>query len=855
MITCVSRLNYFRLACVELAVEASVRNCARTYSCVCLVVSCTEPVGSTVNVSDESLALCVVCVNGGSSCFVSTVNVCTGNYAVDVCLNTRNHSVEVVTTLSCLEIYVDSFSVVSCGIHVVTVHVTLEVVNLTVVKLALNHTELVCSAYNGINYTGSRSFNNLVTLALFSANSLCARSVCALLASFANVSALVSRLFCCTCNANNNCCVLKLRNIVMTDYGENCDSIANNGSVASSYHCIISVTSLVVATVNINLVASFVLDVKVTILSICNLNYLTSDKVLVFCCGSLILESTCNCVSIFDRSRSCECKNPTVLNLSCAIVMTNYTKNYNVVTCNGLGFKSVVSLRAVCTVCTVDGKDVAVLVCDLHVTVCCVINFSNNTGNDVLISCVNIVLTGESKSNDVCNSSRLHRELNCEFLSLGYVAASNGNSNLCSSTCSRNCKSDLVTINNCVFAVGCPRDSNVVIVLTNGKNVNNSAGSYSSLELKLCKLCINLFLSCLLNELEVSEAVCGHRNEVRIAGVKDKDTGYVCCVAEVISVCLIDSSLVCVICSSSSSIKSGGEISYVCSYVRVNASDGEIEVLAGSCCKILRTDCNALNCYRESYELGEVGVTSENVLGDINNVNSLDGLVNDSECTALDLLHAGVGLDRTGNRNCHTNLNACFNGILIHLVGVVTALTACICKEEVVSGVTEGLSVHSNYDTFNKYCIALSSCHVVSPRKNVVLRNSTVVNNSCCVTVTSCDGSGKSVGSVLGSLLVKVNEIVTIFKSYDLNLIAIGSPSYCVSNACYSNLTNYFVVSAGYRRNVLIHVLEEGLSLVNVVLFNGGLFAADDVLELIKKTLNIAGGEYSEAHNECQKKR
>ena len=148
--------------------------------------------------------------------------------------------------------------------------------------------------------------------------------------------ALVIRSFSGTCNANNNCCVLKLNStIVLTNCGENCNGIANNGSVACGYHCIISVTSLVEATVDVNLVAFSILDVEVTVLSALNFGNSTGDEVLFFCV-SVVLLSCANGVSINDSCRSCECKDPTVLDLSGTVVLTNYTENYNVVACNGL---------------------------------------------------------------------------------------------------------------------------------------------------------------------------------------------------------------------------------------------------------------------------------------------------------------------------------------------------------------------------------------------------------------------------------------------------------------------------------------------------------------------------------------
>ena len=152
---------------VELAVEACIGNCARTCSSVGLVISGTEPVLSIINHSNDGLALCVVSVNGGSGCLVCTVNVSAGNYHIDIELGAVSvKSVEVVTIGGLLEINVDCSVYIGSSSHIVTVHTALKVVD-SVLKVALNHTELVCSACNRINYAESRSLgSNVVRIGL-----------------------------------------------------------------------------------------------------------------------------------------------------------------------------------------------------------------------------------------------------------------------------------------------------------------------------------------------------------------------------------------------------------------------------------------------------------------------------------------------------------------------------------------------------------------------------------------------------------------------------------------------------------------------------------------------------------------
>ena len=80
-----------------------------------------------------------------------------GNYHVDVELCTCCiKSVEVVAALGLFKVNVDSSVYVSAGSHVVAVHTTDKVVNIGT-NVLLNHTELVSSACNGINYAKGRS--------------------------------------------------------------------------------------------------------------------------------------------------------------------------------------------------------------------------------------------------------------------------------------------------------------------------------------------------------------------------------------------------------------------------------------------------------------------------------------------------------------------------------------------------------------------------------------------------------------------------------------------------------------------------------------------------------------------------
>ena len=137
------------------------------------------------------------------------------------------------------------------------------------------------------------------------------------------------------------------------------------------------------------------------------------------------------------------------------------------------------------------------------------------------------------------------------------------------------------------------------------------------------------------------------------------------------------------------SLKSGGEVGNVGSYVRLNTVNSEEEILGCSGFKLLTAKSNTLENNGKSYELSVISVCRE-LLGDVDIIEGLDSFVKDLSGTALDLHHRIVGSSRTGNTNSHTNLDAKLsNGIYIHLVGIVTAATGSIKKEEMVSGVAK----------------------------------------------------------------------------------------------------------------------------------------------------------------------
>ena len=318
--------------------------------------------------------------------------------------------------------------------------------------------------------------------------------------------------------------------------------------------------------------------------------------------------------------------------------------------------------------------------------------------------------------------------------------------------------------------------------------------------------------------------------------------------------CCVDGSLI--LC-----LKGGGEVGNVGSYVCLNTVNREVEVLAGSSLKLLAADGNALDNNGKCYELVEVSAFNELV----GNINSLEGLLlsaDDLSDTALDLLHAVVGSSGTGNTNGHTKLDAKIcNGVSIHLIGVVTAYTALVQKEEVVSGVACCLGVDTDNDTLNNNVLAFLSCHVVLKAGNCELRNLVIEGLGSSLTCCIGNSSSKNVSDLYVGLVGNVNGYGAVAIVNNSDKIRVNSPGNAVSNAADVNAGNTVEVCAGSLGIVLVHLTDVvscslealinfGLGLVVGILFATFTLAvnvvvlmstADKILDL------IAASEYGES--------
>ena len=180
------------------------------------------------------------------------------NNHVDVNLVFTLKAVEIVTALGCLKIYIDSCGSISSSCHIEAVHAACKVVNLAVVKFALSHTELVCSAcYGSINYTKGRSLgigiNGILVAAL-------------------------------TGSVGGDPTVLHLRIVVLTDDTVNSDGIACNGL---NCHILVGGSAgSVVSTVDAKSVST-VGYVHITVLVV--VNFLDNAGNVVLALGVLIL--------------------------------------------------------------------------------------------------------------------------------------------------------------------------------------------------------------------------------------------------------------------------------------------------------------------------------------------------------------------------------------------------------------------------------------------------------------------------------------------------------------------------------------------------------------------------------------
>ena len=419
----------------------------------------------------------------------------------------------------------------------------------------------------------------------------------------------------------------------------------------------------------------------------------------------------------------------------------------------------------------------------------------------------------------------LSLSLNDDFEGFGFgcISASNccgkGKLNLLVAKCYCN----LAVGNGECLVIYCPSNGNVLVVLRSGGKFNNSVLSYKFGNRESVLLSSNLISRSLNNFYVVGEGGGAHRNEVGVAGVENKNTGNVCLVSEVSCVVCIDSILVSagVYAVCKVDLKSSGEITYIGSNISFFSIEREVEVLRCILGHILSTNLNALNGYRKAYVVLKVCACCE-LIGDIESGNSLDCAVNDSKCTALGLLHAGIRLNNCSNGYGHTNLDAFCNGVLIKTVAVVTALALNVSEEEVVVLVVYALTVHSNYDTLDNNGGTLFSCHVVLERYENILGNYALVRNGSSCSVGSSDSSCHSICMLCFCLFIYIDS--PIGRTLDsLNKLVVNGPGNSVLNTCNRYLAKNLEVSCCNVVFLLIQAIEVFNCCIKIVLHYGRL--------------------------------
>ena len=616
------------------------------------------------------------------------------------------------------------------------------------------------------------------------------------------------------CGVGHEPAVLHLRIVVLTNDTQNGDGVANGGL---GLHSIVSDgTVCVVQTVNQDGVALGVLDHDVTVGSVLNLNNLTGDNLLIL--GVLVLlEGVAQLVCLGNGDGSGEGLDPTVLHLGSAVVLTQNTQDHNVVACNGLVLHSVVSGRAVSAVCAVNGEYVAQLVNDVHVAVGSVVNFLDDTGDDVLLLGVGVMLLGSTDLHSILDGGDGLGELDLEGLGSGYVAAGNGSGDLYDGGSIGNDQGELAVSNGSsgILLGQSPGDGHVIVVLAYACQINNCIGGEGRGKAQTLLLSLDLLGIGLGDNGVVGEAVGVYGDDVGIAGVENQNAGDVSGVAEVLQVSGVDAGLIV-------GSQGGGEVGYVGSDVGLLAVQGELEVLAGAA-KLLAANGNA----SEGDHKADVGleVAGGEDVGQIGDLNGLDGSVDDDEVTTLGLLHAAVGGCGSGNGNGHTDLNACLQGILIQLVAVVTALALQVCHEEVVSGVAGALGVDGNDDTGNGDHVAGLCVHVVLEGGNGERGNGAVVGNGTGGAVGSGNGSGDLVVDGLSGHLVNLDGPVGVALNSGY-LVAVNSPCNHVLVQTDHDLAGQLIVSSGDDVLLLVEgveVLQSGGYVISSVGLSLGL--------------------------------
>ena len=315
-----------------------------------------------------------------------------------------------------------------------------------------------------------------------------------------------------------------------------------------------------------------------------------------------------------------------------------------------------------------------------------------------------------------------------------------------------------------LLVINCPRNGYVIVTSTNKRKLDGSICFYLVNNGKTVALDLELLLGSLFYFLNVAEAVNRYRNKIRSSAgiVVYKNTGYISDVTKVIVVECIDGGLVC-------STKSGGEVSYICSDVRLLAVKCELKVLMVSIVHSLTADGYTLDGYKTCNIVVKAGACCE-FGSDIIGGEALDSSINNLYNTLIEFLHAIAGRNLTANSNGHTNLDAkILNGILFHVVVEVTAYAACINNVNVVSLCACVLRTHSSNDTFNNNYIILLSSHVLFEGVNLELRNGVAVLSgerlALCVSYSELKGVGDEIITKFGNNYVNLKAIFAGLKS------------------------------------------------------------------------------------------
>ena len=382
-----------------------VGNSTRAHGGKVLVVSSSEPVISVVYNSNKRFVGFVNGINSGSSSFISTVYVRIINNHVDIRLRSTNVAIEVVAAFGSFDIRFESLRSIGSGSHVIAVHAASKIVN-GVVYVLLRHTEDVGLTRNG---NGSNQFAFFFVaarivvrisfatfaLAFYEVVFVRVRRFAALVATAFNFTSVNGKRIETNLTSRtgkgkavlrfskydgNRCAFCRVgasrkgrKKVVQIEAGIDIVSRLNNNlRHANKFYNNIGVlieTSGICVIANVRRASRLVVG---------NLNAVLFPNLLFYRIGGtlrLIRKAkrvafrgvfATALVAAFARRM---CFNPSVLELSCAIVLRKDTVNGNRVANNWLGFQRIVSNRTVFVVKAINENGVAFSVFNVYVAV------------------------------------------------------------------------------------------------------------------------------------------------------------------------------------------------------------------------------------------------------------------------------------------------------------------------------------------------------------------------------------------------------------------------------------------------------------------------------------------------------